>query len=75
MAKASGVRPSELYGLDGIEAYALDSAVTRWGSAFESALSEATRGAKDDKAAQRAHQQVLRRWLPSERRYADPARR
>lgn len=67
-------RPSAVFGMEPgtFEAYALDSAVVRWGTAFEAALSDATRGAKTDQGAEAARQRVLRRWLPSERRYADP---
>lgn len=75
MGKAMNCRPSSLYGLEGFEAYAFDSAVVRWGTAFDGALSEAASGAKTPEAAQSAQQRVIRRWLPSERRYADPARR
>jgi hypothetical protein len=57
------------------KAYAFDSAVVRWGTSFEAALSDASHGAKDADAAASARQRVVRRWLPSERRYADPARR
>jgi hypothetical protein len=69
-------RPSEVYGLEvgSFESYALDSAVVRWGTAFEAALSDAGRGAKTDQAVQAARQRVMRRWLPSERRYADPSK-
>lgn len=67
-------RPSEVYGIEpgSFEAYAFDSAVVRWGSAFEAALSDAVHGAKNEGAAEMARQRVLRRWLPSQRRYADP---
>lgn len=70
-------RPSAVYGLEegSFEAYAFDSAVIRWGSAFNAAVSEASQGAKDANAAEAARGRVLRRWLPSERRYADPAQR
>lgn len=69
-----GCRPSEVYGLEGgsFEAYAFDSAVVRWGTSFEYALSQATNGAKDQKSGEAARARVLRRWIPSERRYADP---
>jgi len=67
-------RPSAVYGLvpGSFEAYAFDSAVVRWGTAFEAALSDAGTEAKTTQAAEAARQRVLRRWLPSERRYADP---
>jgi hypothetical protein len=77
MAKAMRCQPADVYGLGAgsFEAYAFNSAVVRWGTAFETAVSEATREAKDAQAAQTAQARVLRRWLPSERRYADPAQR
>ena len=77
MARAMKCRPSEVYGLEpgSFEAYAFNSAVVRWGTAFDAALSEATQGAKSEQAAESARQRVLRRWVPSERRYADPAKR
>ena len=70
-------RPSAVYGLEAgsFEAYAFDSAVVRWGTAFEAALSDAVHGAKTEQAAEAARQRTLRRWLPSERRYADPTRK
>lgn len=70
-------RPSEVFGIESgsFEAYALDSAVVRWGRAFEAALSDAGHGAKNDQAAEAARQRVLRRWLPTQRRYADPGKR
>ena len=76
MARSMRCRPSEVYGLESgsFEAYAFDSAVVRWGTALEAALSDAANGAKDSQAAEAARQRVLRRWLPSERRYADPSK-
>jgi len=70
-------RPSAVYGIEvgSLEAYAFDSAVVRWGTAFEAALSDAAQGAKTEQAAEGARQRVLRRWLPSQRRYADPSKR
>jgi hypothetical protein len=67
-------RPSAVYGIEpgSFEGYAFDSAVVRWGTAFEAALSDAAQGAKSEQAAEGARAQVLRRWLPSQRRYADP---
>jgi hypothetical protein len=69
-------RPSAVYGLEpgSFEAYAFDSAVVRWGTAFEAALSDAGKDAKDAKGAEAARRRVLRRWLPSERVYADPSK-
>lgn len=73
--KAYGVRPSEEFRIrDPFVAYAVDTCVSRWGQAFDAALSEAVQGAKTEQAAEQAQQRVLRRWLPSERRYADPTR-
>lgn len=57
---------------DPFVAYAFDSAVTRWGMAFEYALSDAGTNAKTPQATEAARQRVIRRWVPSERRYADP---
>jgi hypothetical protein len=73
MSQAMKCRPSEVYSLEAgsLEAYAFDSAVVRWGSAFQSALAEAG-SKKDPEAAQRT---VIRRWLPSQRKYADPTAR
>lgn len=75
LSRAWKCRPSAVYGIEAgsFEAYAFDSAVTRWGLAFEGALSSAGGGsAKDPEAAQRT---VIRRWLPSQRQYANPAER
>lgn len=60
---------SEIVGLQGLQAYALDSAVVRWGSAFESALKEAGANSKTQAEAERKAASVVRRWLPSARRY------
>ncbi len=57
---------------DEFVSYAFDSAVTRWGMAFEAALADAGNGAKSTEKAEAARQRVIRRWLPSERKYADP---
>jgi hypothetical protein len=66
-------RPSEVYKMtDDFVAYSFDSAVTRWGMAFEAAISDAGNGAKNADKAEAARQRVIRRWLPSERKYADP---
>jgi hypothetical protein len=69
MSKSLGKAPSELYGLTGIEAYALNSAVVLWGTAFDAAVTRATSSAKTSEAAEAAAQKVLRRWIPSQRRY------
>lgn len=69
-----GCRPSGVYGLEGVEAYCFDSAVTRWGSAFEAALHKAVSGQNDERAAERAQQKVISRWLGlgTTGLYADP---
>jgi hypothetical protein len=68
--KAYGITPSVTFAItDPFVAYAVDACVARWGLAFDAALSEATSGAKDQDAAARAQGAVLRRWLPSQRRY------
>jgi hypothetical protein len=73
MSRAMRCRPSEVYKMtDEFVAYAFDSAVTRWGMAFDSALAEAANSAKNPDKAQVAQERVIRRWLPSERKYADP---
>lgn len=75
MAQAMKCRPSVLYGLRGFVAYAFDSAITLWGSAFDSALQGAVEGAKDSAAARRKQMAVLRRWVPlGAAGYRDPAR-
>ena len=73
MSQAWKCRPSAVYHMEvgSFEAYAFDAAVTRWGMAFEAALSEC-QGEKNPEAAQRT---VIRRWLPSQRQYASPAER
>lgn len=70
-------RPSAVYGMEpgSFEAYALDSAVVRWGTAFQAAVSDAVQGAKTEQAAEMARQRTIRRWLPSQRVYADPGKR
>jgi hypothetical protein len=76
MSRALHCRPSEVYRMsDDFVAYAFDSAVTRWGMAFEAALSDAANGAKTPEAAEKARQRTIRRWIPSERKYADPTKR
>jgi hypothetical protein len=68
-------RPSSLYGLVGLPAYAFDSAVTVWGTNLNEALHKAAEGAKDSKAATRSQQAVLRRWLGAgAAQYRDPAK-
>lgn len=60
---------SEIAGLQGLEAYALDMAVLRWGTAFQSAIDQAANGAKNQNEANSKVQTVIRRWVPSTRRY------
>jgi hypothetical protein len=69
MMKATGERYSQILGLDGLEAYALDAAVVRWGSAFSAAIEEATAEAKTRGEAERRASQTIRRWVPSTRQY------
>ena len=74
MAKSMKCRPSELYGLEGLRAYCFDTAVIRWGNALESDLNAAGDGEKDARKAQRARERVLARYVPTTRRYRDPAK-
>lgn len=68
--KAYGVRPSQTFGIASpFVAYAVDSAVARWGTAFDAAIAEAGADAKDAEAAARKQGAVLRRWVPSTRKY------
>lgn len=69
MSKALSKPYSEIVGLQGLEAYALDAAVVRWGTAFQAALEAATANAKNQGEAERKADQVVRRWIPSTRRY------
>lgn len=64
-----GLPYSRIVGLDGLEAYCLDMAVVRWGTAFQAALDGATNGAKNTAEAERKADTVIRRWIPSTRRY------
>ncbi len=75
MMQATHTRPSVLMGLQGIVAYAVDSAVVHFGTSYEAAVQAATAGAKTPEAAEKAAARVTRRWLPSARQYADPSRR
>lgn len=64
MSRGLGCRPSQVFVIqDPLVAYCLDSAVVRWGNAFEAALSDCTKNAKDQKAAERAQERTARRWL------------
>jgi hypothetical protein len=69
MSKATGKTYAEIIGLEGLEAYALNAAVVRWGTAFQTAIDQATGGAKNSGEAERKADQVIRRWIPSTRRY------
>jgi len=69
MSQALNRPYSEVVGLQGIEAYALDAAVVRWGTAFNAALQEAGSEAKTPAEAERRAQTVVRRWIPSTRKY------
>jgi hypothetical protein len=69
MSKALGRPYSEIVGMTGIEAYALDAAVVRWGTAFQSAIESATSGAKNQAESESKADTVVRRWVPSTRRY------
>lgn len=72
MSKALRCRPSEILQIaDEFEAYALDSAVVRWGTAFDHAVQEAVQGARNTNEAERRQATVVRRWIPEERRYAN----
>lgn len=60
---------AEVVGLSGLEAYAINAAVVRWGTAFDAAIAEATAGAKNRGEAERKADSVVRRWIPSTRQY------
>lgn len=77
MSKSLKVPPSEVYGIEAgsLEAYAMNAAVVRWGTAYDAAVAYATQDAKDNNAARAAADRVTRRWIPETRRYADPAKR
>lgn len=75
MSKALGCRPSAVYGISRpLTAYCFDSAVARWGMALEADLRAASEEAKDSKAGQRAQERVMAKYVPSTRRYRDPAK-
>jgi hypothetical protein len=69
MTKALSRPYSEILGLQGLPAYSLDAAVVRWGTSFDAAIQAATSGAKNNGEAERKAQQVIRRWVPSTRKY------
>lgn len=60
---------SEIVGMTGLRAYAIDAAVVRWGSAFQAAVDSAGNGAKTQAEAESKTAGVVRRWVPSTRRY------
>lgn len=69
MSRALNRPYSQIMELDGIEAYAVDAAIVRWGTAFQAALEAATADAKSRNEAESKSHSVLRRWVPSTRRY------
>ncbi len=69
MAKALNKPYSEIVGLQGLEGYAVDAAVVRWGTAFQAAIEHASSDAKTKTEAERKVQTVVRRWIPSQRQY------
>ncbi len=69
MSRALNRPYAEIVGLDGIEGYALNAAVVRWGTAFQAAIESAAQGAKSQSEADSKIQTVVRRWVPSMRRY------
>jgi len=69
MMKSTNRPYSEIVGMQGLEAYALDAAVVRWGTAFQSAIDAATAGAKNRQQAEQKADQVIRKWVPSTRKY------
>jgi hypothetical protein len=70
MSKAMKVPPASVIGIkDEFTAYALNSAVILWGSAFDAAVQEAVQGAKSQEQADGKQRQVVRRWIPSTRQY------
>jgi hypothetical protein len=70
MSKSMHIPPAQVIGIKGeFEAYAFNSAVVLWGTAFDAALSEAVQGAKSAEQAEAKQRQVVRRWIPSTRQY------
>jgi hypothetical protein len=69
MSQTLGRPYSQIVGLTGIEAYAIDAAVVRWGTAFDAAVKGAAAGAKNQNEAETKAQTVIRRWVPSTRKY------
>jgi hypothetical protein len=70
MSKAMRVPPSEVISIkDEFVAYAFNSAVILWGTAFDAAVQDAVNGAKSQEQAEAKQRQVVRRWIPSTRQY------
>lgn len=69
MSKAMSLPYSHIVGLIGLPAYAIDAAVVRWGTAFDAAMTDATREAKNARQAESQAMTVMRRWIPSTRQY------
>lgn len=67
--KATGRTYSQTVGLTGLEGYAIDGAVVRWGTAFQGAIEDATADSKSRQQAEQKADSVLRKWVPSTRRY------
>lgn len=71
-AKSVRARPSELLDVqDPYAAYCLDNAVSEFGRAIESELSEVE--GKTKKEIQKKSDRVLRKWLDMPQQYRDPA--
>jgi hypothetical protein len=69
MSQALSRPYSEIIGLQGLQAYAVDAAVVRWGTAFKAALEDAGSNAKTPAEAEKKAAAVVRRWIPSTRQY------
>lgn len=70
LCQSFGKPYSEIVGIEGaLESYCLDMAVNRWGTAFQAAVNKAVEGAKNQAQAEQKADAVLRRWVPSTRRY------
>jgi len=69
MTRALNRPYSQIVGMTGLEAYAIDAAVVRWGTAFKNAVESAGADAKNRQEAERKVQTVIRKWLPSTRQY------
>jgi hypothetical protein len=69
MTKALGKPYSEIVGIDGLEGYAINAAVVRWGTAFQAAIEQAGADSKTTSEAERKVSTMVRRWIPSQRVY------